>query len=354
MAEETVGTSDTMSCQCGPCLKKRGLPHNVTARGIHAYSSVPRGGWRARTTREEAASGASVPTFGIELETDVANMSLRDLANQPNVPYIGYGATAEQVAERERLMREYEAWNVRNVAYRAKQRRRFAESGAISAQEAVSLAGPVGFWHAKQDGSVTGPEFASQPGTLAYWRAQRPRLAAMMQALLHGGLRSHDGDRCGLHVNIGVQSFADAAHLARFARLVRSNERWATRMAMRTNTSKRWARFDESTAEGQVDEWAEQVMRGRAPYCDHAVVLNGSHAGRVEFRLPRGTLRVDRFFAKLEWVASMVEYTRDSHNVTQVSAYMRWTDQSGQYPEVVAFMRERFEGRFAAEGQVAA
>jgi hypothetical protein len=244
----------------------------------------------------------------------------------------------------------------------------------MTADEAVSMAAPRGLWHAKHDGSVSGPEFASQPATLAWWQSQAIALSGMMKALLHGGMRSHDGDRCGLHVNIGSDAFTttttsiygtprttrNADHMYRFLTLVTANPRWSTRMAQRTHDSAaQWARFDrlasESTRRDLANDWAAY---GSASH-DRYTVVNLGNEGRVEFRLPRGTLRVDRFFAKIEWTAAMVEFTRNPDNAPTVPAFIRWaTANKDTYPALVSYMQERFAARFsfdtATETEVAA
>jgi hypothetical protein len=219
----------------------------------------------------------------------------------------------------------------------------------MTAEEAVSMMAPRGLWHPKHDSSVSGPEFASQPATLAYWRGATGHLAGMFRALLHGGMRSHEGDTCGMHVNIGASAFADAGHLYRFATLVHVNPRWAIKMAQRTaESSGHWARFDVLADADDRREWAERYMtRGACYQTERYAVLNGQNPGRIEFRLPRGTLRIDRFFAKLEWTAAMVEYTRDESRPVQVSSFIAWAHASGEYPTLVAYIRERFPSRLA-------
>lgn len=360
MPEETVGTAELATCDCEPCKRKNGLPHNVVARTMHDYSSTPRGGWRPRYTRDELAliegdNGANrVPTFGIELETEAPRNYVTDLPDRPYVPSLGWAATDDDRAERDRALVAYGEWDERNQRHRRRQRDRFNANGNMTAEEAISMAAPRGLWHAKHDGSVSGPEFASQPGSLAYWRAQRGHLAGMFKSLLHGGMRSHDGDKCGFHINIGIDAFyrdpyngvqanvVDDEHLARFARLITMNERWSTRMSQRTHQSKSWARFTAFPDMEACESWANSIRRHGYSYDEHTTVLNGSHHGRIEFRLPRGTLRLDRFYAKLEWAAAMVEYTRDSDNAVQPSAFMRWVKASGEYPTLLAYMTERF------------
>lgn len=354
MPEESVGAADTAACDCEPCKRKRGLPHAVESRIIHDYSSMPRGGWNPRYTRDETPG--SVPTFGIELETSAPQHRFTDLPDRPFVDYLAYNAD-EAAIERSRAQRAARnAWDERNAEHRRRQSARFAELGNMTADEAVSMAAPRGLWHAKHDGSVSGPEFASQPGSLAYWRAQRGHLTGMFKALLHGGMRSHDGDKCGFHVNIGSDAFKrdgvwDAGHLTRFARLVTMNPRWSVRMSQRTHTSARWATFDSFPDLASCERWANRLAGFGYVSCAHTDVLNASHHGRIEFRLPRGTLRLDRFYAKVEWTAAMVAYTLNPANPVRPSDFMRWAQASGEYPELVRYMRERFNA--ARFGEVA-
>lgn len=386
MPEEQVGVADMVMCDCPVCEKKRGNASSVREGNMHDYSSEPRGGWRVRRTRDEEAMlvgnalAVPAPTFGVELETTIAERTYRaepiydgppepDRWGNPVLygnPYaIGQDAPTEQ--QTAAFERDYAAWREARNEYRIRIRemrargdREWAESGNLTANEAISLAAPRGLWHAKHDGSVSGPEFASQPCTLAYWRAQRGHIVSMMKGLLHGGVRSHDGDRAGLHVNIGTDAFAsaesraadaycDAGHLSRFAALIFDNPRWATRMAMRTHHSAaQWAKLSWLDDPAVRNEWAAEVARRGYAYQDRYYALNAGNRGRIEFRLPRGTLRVDRFYAKLEWVAAMIEYTRDASRDIHVSPFIRWVDQSGEYPALVAFLQERFAGRFAA------
>jgi hypothetical protein len=348
MPEETISPAELAMCECETCKRKAGLPNRLAPGMIHSYSSMPRSGWVPRRVGE---ADATAPTFGVELETDVPEYQCSDLPNRPTIPYLAWDATPAHINERAAAERAYYAWSDRNDAHHRRNRDRWVADGNMTGEEAVSVAEPRGMWHPKHDGSVTGPEFASQPATLAYWRAQRPALASMFRALLHGGMRSHDGDRCGFHVNIGTDAFADASHLERFMALVAHNARWTTRMSQRTHASQRtWASYDGIATAAQRSSIARDVFAYGYRSVSHSSAVNTSHSGRIEFRVPRGSLRLDRFYAKLEWVASMVEFTRDSANATTPHAYMAWVDADPTaYPAVLAYMRERFAARFGGE-----
>jgi hypothetical protein len=73
--------------------------------------------------------------------------------------------------------------------------------------------------------------------------------------------------------------------------------------------------------------------------------VNLGNAGRVEFRAPRGTLRLDRFMAKLEWVAAMVEYTRDATRRPVPGAFTQWALASGEYAEFRTLVADLMPGR---------
>jgi hypothetical protein len=355
MPEETIGSAEHLMCPCRVCAKKRG--QGVVPSGtIHEYSAQPRGGWTVRRTTAEQGAFTTAPTFGVELETVVAERrrTADPTYTGPERPsahqFGGYDDPAylEAQAAYNAAVR---AHHERISAQRAREEREWEAAGNLSADEAAGVAAPRGLWLPCHDGSVSGPEFKSQPATLAYWRSQRDALARMFRELLHGGIRSHDGDRAGLHINIGVDGFADASHIERFAALVVANPRWATRMAQRTHSSaSHWSPFrgPVMNAADRAD-WARQCFSRRGAYQDRYSVLNGSNAGRIEFRLPRGTLRVDRFMAKIEWAASMIEYTRDADHPVNVGSYVGWlAANAADWPEVTAYMQERFPKRFDA------
>jgi len=216
---------------------------------------------------------------------------------------------------------------------------------------ATAMRVPYDFWVPKEDGSVSGPEFCSHPASLAYWRSIRPEVEQMFTMLLHAGYRSHDNDTCGMHVNISRAAFKDPGHLFRFLTLLHADVVWALRMSQRTPGSmKSWASLHHGDTEVKREDMADKYWRGQE--ISHGAALNcpdEDSGERFEFRLPRGTLRVDRFYKNLEWTVAMIEFTRNGRkSASTPDKFMKWAREQGEYPDLVAFLDERFPVAVAA------
>lgn len=212
----------------------------------------------------------------------------------------------------------------------------------IDNARAASMARPTeNFWLAKTDASVSGPEFVSFPATLAWWREHYDDFEEMFKMLLHAGFRSHDGGHAGMHINLSRNSFGDQNHLYRFLTLLHHSPPWALTMSQRSAQ--------------QADHWAplsymqdranrrRAAQTGRNVSSGRYVALNMENRNRLEFRLPRGTLRVDRFFKNLEWVHAMIKYTQEKPLIKCTpKEFMRWVSSS-DYPYLAAFLGEKFD-----------
>jgi len=339
MPEETGTTAMTRAiCGCESCKKGRGESHKLSYGIVHGYRDEPVGGWQPRMTTEERVTGANPYFMGVELETSMPTVQrFRD----PE-PYI------YDYADRDDYVVARDAWCVRRDAFEI----RAAITPPITDAEAATMKRPVSAWIAKHDGSVTGPEFASQPASLAWWYSHKADIEEMFTMLLHAGLRSHEGDTCGLHVNISNSAFTSRKHLDRFAELVAANKSWSRRMAQRTLNSMSWGKLDVShmTDAHERYQWADNVTSYGSCQRDRYSALNANNDGRIEFRLPRGTLRVDRFYKNLEWTAAMIAFATPVTGGTHMnpSEFTRWVLKQEGYTYLKAFIEEKFAARVEA------
>lgn len=367
--ERGVTKANAKSCPCEACKKGRNEPSKIAPMSIHGYSSQPRGGWR----KQQAASETAAPTLfmGVELETTVGDderdtfrIARRRAEAEVELPtfrgirYDDFGNPTPEWRQYQRDLgaaQDQRYFAEERIVRELNARRRTATPTRATAEEAVSLAEPIGFWHAKHDGSVTGPEFASLPGSLAYWYSIRDDLSLMFTSLLHAGVRSHTGDTAGMHISMSVEAFVDSDHLMRFAKLVNSSPRWSQRMSQRTAHSMSWCHIGTGLfgpgRDADLYRWAKQVMKdGEASRVDRYMAINATcGGGRIEFRLPRGTLRIDRFYKNLEWVASMVEFSR-KFAATDPSTYMRWVMAQEGYADLKGWFVEKFHLTVSNDG----
>jgi hypothetical protein len=227
----------------------------------------------------------------------------------------------------------------------------------LTNQYAAGMRRPDRFWVAKRDGSVSGPEFASYPATMGYWKSHYDDFAEMFRMLVHAGFRSHDGGNAGMHVNVSKVAFNDGSHLARFMHLVHYSHNWSLIMSQRTNgQAGQWCGLNEWNTYSEMLYRADAVMSDGRYYSNkYSAVNTPVGEARVEFRLPRGTLRIDRFFKNLEWTAGMVEFTRGmaSHIEAVPENFMSWVeDNVSTYPNLFSFLNERASGLVLAARDV--
>lgn len=306
MTEEVISDIEA-NCGCETCKMRRAESHKLRNAVVHHYGYKPRGGWRLQST----ANDPDDYYLGVELETD-------------NFYRDGRGVM---------------------------------QRSSVSNGYAADMRRPKRLWQASRDGSVSGPEFASHPATLRYWHSKKADLGLMMKMLLHAGFRSHDNDKAGMHVSVSRSAFTDSQHFYRFLRLIHGNAAFMLKMSQRTRASmSNWARLGEDdnrcllASENifATGRWVSNYFSGGR----YTAVNMCAGEPRVEFRLPRGTLRLDRFYKNIEWVHSMVEFSRnegiDMMTADHYTAYVM--NNRDLYGNLAAFMTERRAKLEAAAG----
>ncbi len=315
------------NCSCEYHKMKRMEAHNIKRSPVHEYSHRPARGWQPKKVKNDVFGYY----LGVELETD-------SYSSKPNPAY------------NNRMSLSTPLWRRpdRNV-------NKFSD---IDNEQAADLRRPKNLWTPKHDSSVSGPEFVSHPATLTYWHKQEKALKEMFQTLLHAGYRSHDNDRCGMHVNISRSAFINADHLYGFLTLLHYSPTWSLRMSQRTAESAgHWSPLGGGMAEASVRHAiANRAFSGTSyAITDKYSALNIPHLaqGRVEFRLPRGTLRLDRFFKNLEWTTAMVEFTKTAKVVDlKPKPFMAYAyENRSEYPNLVKFITERKDKLMVGAGR---
>ncbi len=199
--------------------------------------------------------------------------------------------------------------------------------------------------YCKHDGSLDdGFEIVTHPMTLDYHLHHMP-WAAVVREAANLGYTSHQARTCGLHVHVNRSCFGatDAEQEAAIARVLYFFEKhWEEllKFSRRTqNQLKRWAaRYGYREQPREILDHAKKGSSGRY------TCVNLSNVDTVEFRMFRGTLKLNTLTATLQMVDRICDvaiYLSDEELTS-----MAWTTfvsgiDAGLYPELVQYLKER-------------
>ena len=226
-----------------------------------------------------------------------------------------------------------------------------ADADAIEcAEELHNIDYDEDFFYLKHDGSLNKPgiEIVTHPCTLVYHTNVFP-WEKIVRAARGNYYSSHDVGTCGLHVHVNRDALGDNSdaqdltiakivimmdklwdYLVKFSRRDYSQLGWAKKMN---------ASINETDTEEEAVEKAKTVAEGGRDKRYHA--LNLQNMNTIEFRLFRGTLKLNTIMATLQFVDGMCRYAM-AHTVKECLA-TSWMDlaNSIDYPEFRQYLRER-------------
>ena len=196
--------------------------------------------------------------------------------------------------------------------------------------------------YCKHDGSLEdGFELVTHPMTLAYHMDEMPWAAVLSEAVQMGYL-SHRACTCGLHVHVNRSAFGPTEKeqedvIARILFFVENH--W--------NEMLRFSRRSQS----QMEQWAARYGRKDDPKAvlDHAkesrlgryTCVNLTNFDTIEFRLFRGTLKLNTFLATLQMVDRICDVALSLSD--QEMQELTWTNFviGCTAPELIQYLKER-------------
>ena len=214
--------------------------------------------------------------------------------------------------------------------------------------------------HAESDSSLGGGlELITQPATLDAWRGDFGARVAQYVARLNAAGLSAESELAGQHVHVSRCAFMDAKHLARFAAFFPHNRDHALAVSGRGFECSEYANL-EAFGRGDLGSLAKfgrarsNLWRG---WSDRTRAVNLTNAETVEVRLWAGTDNTRETLGALEYVAALIEYTRDLETssvllgallVDSFAAWLADTEQATRYAHAVALIVARDSGRMSA------
>ena len=195
----------------------------------------------------------------------------------------------------------------------------------------VQLPQADAFW-LTQDGSLNnGVEVTSMPCTLDYHVSSGLWEAVRDTATAHG-YRSHDTSTCGLHIHInraffGKSGFVQDAAAYKLTRLMQRFERQLTTFARRRDNH--WCAYGTTTDYTKTPAKNNSLLSKAADLksCHrytHNKALNLQHSQTFEFRIFKGTLRIETLYASLALVNGLAHVVK-AHGETWCE-HVTWYD----------------------------
>lgn len=186
-----------------------------------------------------------------------------------------------------------------------------------------------------EDGSLdNGVEITTMPMTLSYHVKMLPMYESISETASRYDFVSHNGGRCGLHVNIGSDFFGNSRKAKELGgyKLLRLCQRFERQlMTFSRRTSDRWCHYHTSCDFApKKDVEKISVLKASSPYAYdddegmftkarkaygtscHSDCVNLSHiSSRIEIRIFRGTLKWTTYFASLALANGMAHIAKN-------------------------------------------
>ena len=197
--------------------------------------------------------------------------------------------------------------------------------------------------YCKHDGSLDdGFELVTHPMALAYHLYEMP-WAEILQKAASLGYTSHQAKTCGLHIHVNRDAFGatEAAQDACIARILYFFEKhWEELLKFSRRTQRqleRWAaRYGYKEQPKDILEHAKKGGHGGRYTC-----VNLTNADTIEFRMFRGTLKLNTLIATLQLVDRICDVALCLTD-DELKAISWTTFVSGcQAPELVQYLKER-------------
>ena len=197
--------------------------------------------------------------------------------------------------------------------------------------------------YCKHDGSLEeGFEIVTHPMSLDYHLTQMPWAEVCRKAVSLGYL-SHQAGTCGLHVHVSRAAFGDTpekqdAVIARILYFFEKHWEELLKFSRRTPAQlDRWAaRYGYQEQPKDILEHAKDDRHASRYTC-----VNLSNADTIEFRIFRGTLRVNTILATLQLLDRICDVALALSD--DILKEMSWTTFAAgcEAPELVQYLKER-------------
>lgn len=167
------------------------------------------------------------------------------------------------------------------------------------------------------DGSLrTGFEIATHPFSFDFWHDKVDYIDKMFSVAKRNGYRAHDTNTCGLHLHVNraqlpTDNLSEDEVINNILLIMETFYEELINFARRHSTN--YAPFLQDRARTD-NVTLKYVKRLKGTFCGEKYqALNLCHGKTIEFRLFKGTLKIETFMATVELVNNIVQIARDGN-----------------------------------------
>lgn len=182
------------------------------------------------------------------------------------------------------------------------------------------------------DGSLNnGFEIISHPQSYKYLTSQdtKDKMRDVFDHLKSSGYKSHDTDTCGLHFHITRPLKSEI--IDRIILVMETYKEELIMFSRRTSSQMHWCEFlsDKSDTDKNILKGLYYVKKCKNKDTTRYMALNLTNDNTIEFRLMRGTLNFDTFYACVELINNIVS---QCSNLSKDIIDINWTTLTqGEY-----------------------
>lgn len=185
----------------------------------------------------------------------------------------------------------------------------------------------------KQDGSINdGFEIVSHPMSEKWINENKAIFSDYLSKLRTAGYRAYQTSTCGMHIHISKREFT-TWHLYRFMKFFYDNPAFILLISQRKEDNlNRWA-----AVRDRDKPLLRKMAQSKRTYIERYSAINLTSA-TAEVRIFRGTLCETSFFKNIEFITSLVAFTKDNSNIS-VKKYLKWLlKKSDKYANLHAWL----------------
>jgi formylmethanofuran dehydrogenase subunit E len=171
------------------------------------------------------------------------------------------------------------------------------------------------FCRIEKDSSINnyGFEIISDPATLNFWNNRKNKIKQVFEELTKNGYISHNDKSCGLHIHASRQGLGDTMKqidkTINNLILICENFKKELQIFSRRETFN-WCHFlYDDDVDGKKETNIEKIKNNKGRQGRYSVI-NLNNSDTIEFRLNRGTLNINTFYASLQLFYNMIELAK--------------------------------------------